>query len=100
MYRRASSHRSGDSYERVCGRAGQVAFVDEDDRVAHYDEVRLVDGVPVARRRLEDGREFDIVKVFWEPHDLAAKLRDLGWTVNVSRVGDSYLYGAGGYAGP
>ena len=71
---------------RTCLRpGGQVAFVDEDDRVAHYDDVRVADGVPVARRRLGDGREFDIVKVFWEPHDLAAQLRDLGWNVSVGR---------------
>ena len=71
---------------RTCLRpGGQVAFVDEDDRVAHYDDVRVADGVPVARRRLGDGWEFDIVKVFWEPHDLAAQLRDLGWNVSVGR---------------
>jgi SAM-dependent methyltransferase len=76
---------------------GRMAFVDEDDRVAHYDDVRVTNGVPVARRRLGDGREFDIVKVFWEPQELAAKLRDLGWDVSVRRLGDSYLYGAGCY---
>jgi demethylmenaquinone methyltransferase/2-methoxy-6-polyprenyl-1,4-benzoquinol methylase len=86
---------------RACLRpGGQVAFVDEDDRVSHYDDVRLADGVPVARRRLADGREFDIVKVFWEPQELAAELRDLGWRVTVGRIGDAYLYGAGTYVGP
>jgi SAM-dependent methyltransferase len=35
---------------RACLRSrGRVAFVDEDDRVAHYDDVRVADGVPVAR---------------------------------------------------
>jgi SAM-dependent methyltransferase len=81
---------------RACLRSrGRVAFVDEDDRVAHYDDVRVADGVPVARRRLGDGREFDVVKVFWEPEDLAAKLGDLGWDISVYRVGGSYLYGVG-----
>jgi trans-aconitate methyltransferase len=83
---------------RGCLRAGgRVAFVDEDDRVAHYDDVYVADGVPIARRRLGDGREFDIVKVFWEPEDLAAELQDLGWNVSVRRVGGSYLYGVGYY---
>jgi len=76
---------------------GRVAFVDEDDRVAHYDDVRVIEGVPVARRRLTDGREFDIVKVFWEPEELVVALRNLGWMISVSRAGDSYLYGAGHY---
>jgi demethylmenaquinone methyltransferase/2-methoxy-6-polyprenyl-1,4-benzoquinol methylase len=57
---------------RSCVRpGGSVALVDEDDRVAHYDDVRSVEGTPVARRRLVDGREFDVVKVFWEPEQLA-----------------------------
>lgn len=42
---------------------GRVAFVDEARRVAHYDDVRVEHGIPLARRRLVDGREFDIVKV-------------------------------------
>jgi demethylmenaquinone methyltransferase/2-methoxy-6-polyprenyl-1,4-benzoquinol methylase len=84
---------------RTCLRPGsEVAFIDEDDRVAHYDDVRVTDGVPVANRTLGDGRGFDIVKVFWEPSELAAKLRDLGWNVIVRRVGDSYLYGVGSCA--
>lgn len=86
---------------RTCLRpGGRVALVDEDDRVAHCDDVRVADGVPVARRKLGDGRAFDIVKVFWEPRELAAQLRDLGWNVDVRRVGDSYLYGVGRYARP
>src|SRR5947208_12965316 len=86
---------------RACLRpSGRVAFVDEDDRVAHYDDVRVIEGVPMARRRLADGREFDIVKVFWEPEELAVALCPLGWTVSVRRVGDSYLYGAGHYDRP
>jgi SAM-dependent methyltransferase len=43
---------------RACLRPnGRVAFVDEDDRVAHYDDVRVAAGVPIARRRLRDGQE-------------------------------------------
>jgi SAM-dependent methyltransferase len=80
----------------TCLRAdGHVAFVDEDDRVAHYDDVRVADGIPLARRTLCDGREFDIVKVFWEPQDLEATLRNLGWDISVKRAGDSYLVGVG-----
>jgi demethylmenaquinone methyltransferase/2-methoxy-6-polyprenyl-1,4-benzoquinol methylase len=79
---------------------GRVGFVDEDNRVANYDEVRLADGVPVARRRLADGREFEIVKIFWEPRELEAALFDLGWSMTLKRVGDAYLYGTGHVARP
>jgi SAM-dependent methyltransferase len=89
------------SLVRACLRPdGRVAFVDEDSRVAHYDEVRIIEGVPTARRTLADGREFDIVKVFWEPAPLEVALRELGWTVSVRQVGDSYLYGVGRYDPP
>jgi hypothetical protein len=43
---------------------------------------------------LVDGREFDVVKVFWDPDDLAARLRELAWDVDVRRV-DAGLYGVG-----
>jgi SAM-dependent methyltransferase len=78
---------------------GRVGFVDEDDRAADRDEVRLVGGIPTARRRLRDGREHDIVKVFWNADQLAARLRDLGWDVAVRAVGTGALYGEGRPAG-
>lgn len=74
---------------------GRVAFVDEDDRAVDIDDVRVLDGVPVARRTLGDGREFDVIKVFWNPDELAARLRALGWNITVRRVGAGTLYGVG-----
>jgi demethylmenaquinone methyltransferase/2-methoxy-6-polyprenyl-1,4-benzoquinol methylase len=79
---------------RACLReGGRAAFVDEDDRAVDHDEVRLVEGVPVARRTLGDGREFDVVKVFWNPDDLAVRLRALDWDVEIRRVGTTALSG-------
>lgn len=81
---------------RSCLRSsGRVCFIDEDDRAAGHDDLREVDGVPVATRRLADGRTFDIVKVFWRPDDLEHRLRALGWDVAVKPAGDSFLYGHG-----
>jgi SAM-dependent methyltransferase len=81
---------------RSCLRpGGRVAFVDEDDRGTMNDDIRLVDDVPVAPRVLRDGREFDIVKVYWDPDDLEVRVRSLGWQVAVHRVGDTFLYGSG-----
>jgi hypothetical protein len=53
------------------------------------------DGVPVARRRLSDGREFDVVKVFWNPEELGGELRSLDWEVTIRRIGEGVFYGVG-----
>lgn len=74
---------------------GRVAFVDEDDRAAVHDDRYSINGVPAARRRLNDGREFEIVKVFWRPADLENRLRSSGWDINVRRVGETFMYGVG-----
>lgn len=52
------------------------------------------DGSGVVRRRLNDGREFDIVKVFYEPRELEARLRERGWYGWVRSTGKYFLYGA------
>ena len=74
---------------------GRVAFVDEDDRGAMNDDIRLVGNVPVARRTLRDGRRFDVVKVYWDPTELQDRISSLGWQVAVRRVGKTFLYGSG-----
>jgi ubiquinone/menaquinone biosynthesis C-methylase UbiE len=45
-------------------------------------------------RRLEDGREFRIVKVFYDPATLERRLADLGWNVSVHTT-EHLLYGFG-----
>lgn len=44
-------------------------------------------------RRLNDGREYEIVKVFHEPHALAARLAALGWQADVRSTGSYFVYG-------
>ncbi len=46
-------------------------------------------------RRLDDGREFQIVKRFFEPHELESRLARLGWRIRVDRTGEFFVYGAG-----
>ena len=96
------SHVPDDRFEefwrlvRRCLRpGGRVGFLDEDDRGAVNDEVSMVDGVPVATRTLADGRTFDIVKVFWHPAALERRLTEMGWTISVRPVDESYLFGTG-----
>ena len=45
-------------------------------------------------RRLDDGREFRIVKIFYEPGELSDRLRGLGWDVRVETT-EHLLYGSG-----
>lgn len=78
---------------------GRVFFVDA-----------LYDGTSTARdhqleganattltRRLNDGREYRIVKVFHEPDDLQRRLSALGWDVSVTPTGRYFYYGAGAF---
>jgi len=45
-------------------------------------------------RRVEDGREFRIVKVFYDPAALERRLADLGWRFS-ARTTEHLLYGVG-----
>ena len=80
---------------RCVGDGGRVAFVDEDERGKHSDDVRIVDGVPLARRSLGDGRELDVVKLFWNADELTDRLRAIGWSFDIRLVGDVFMYGVG-----
>lgn len=46
-------------------------------------------------RRLNDGREFRIVKIFYDPADLEGRLADLGWRFSVRTTENHLLYGFG-----
>lgn len=52
-----------------------------------------IDRSGVVRRRLNDGRECDVVKVFHEPADIEHRLHALGWTGWVRPTGRFFLYG-------
>jgi hypothetical protein len=46
----------------------------------------------VVRRKLNDGREFDIVKVFYDPTQLERRLAQLGWTGWVQSSGKFFFF--------
>ncbi len=50
----------------------------------------------ISLRQLNDGREFTIVKVLWEPEALRERLTAIGWDVSVHRTGPAFIYGHGG----
>jgi len=47
----------------------------------------------IVGRKLNDGREFRIVKVFYEPAALAAKLAPLGFRADLSQTARYFIYG-------
>jgi demethylmenaquinone methyltransferase/2-methoxy-6-polyprenyl-1,4-benzoquinol methylase len=49
-------------------------------------------------RRLNDGREFRIVKIFYDPSGLEARLADMGWRFAVRTTDRHLLYGFGEFS--
>lgn len=47
----------------------------------------------VVQRRLNDGRRFSVVKVFYDPVELEQRLRDLGWTGRIAQTEEFFIYG-------
>jgi SAM-dependent methyltransferase len=45
------------------------------------------------RRRLNDGREYTIVKVLHDPNELTVSLAELGWEADVRQSGEEFYYG-------
>ena len=45
------------------------------------------------RRRLNDGREFEIVKLFYTPENLSARLFEIGWLSDLQATPTHFLYG-------
>jgi 2-polyprenyl-3-methyl-5-hydroxy-6-metoxy-1,4-benzoquinol methylase len=50
----------------------------------------------VVVRKLNDGQEFNIVKIFYKPAELEAKLRKTGWKITAGETPQYFLYGQGG----
>lgn len=48
----------------------------------------------IVMRRLDDGREYRIVKVFWETHALAERLRACGFAADIAATTRYFIYGS------
>jgi SAM-dependent methyltransferase len=77
------------------GDQGRVGFVDEDDRASWMDADRPSEHSEIARRTLSNGRRFEIIKVFWSPHNLKQRLRSMGWDLQITRVAERFMVGLG-----
>lgn len=75
---------------------GRVFFIDSARTEASTAADHRLPGAGEATmiRRLDDGREFQIVKRFYDPDELTAELTDLGWEVQIGRTDEFFIYGA------
>jgi demethylmenaquinone methyltransferase/2-methoxy-6-polyprenyl-1,4-benzoquinol methylase len=76
---------------------GRVFFVDSarSDRSTAADHVLPPKEEETLVRRLNDGREFRIVKRFYAPGRLRHRLSELGWDVDVRATGEFFIFGSG-----
>lgn len=76
---------------------GRVFFVDSrrDPTSTAIDHRLPSPAATLLRRRLNDGREFQVYKIFYEPGELASRLRELGWNFSVKQTDHYFIYGSG-----
>jgi demethylmenaquinone methyltransferase/2-methoxy-6-polyprenyl-1,4-benzoquinol methylase len=77
-------------------RDGRVFFVDSarTERSTAVDHVLSSHDDETMLRKLDDGREFRIVKRFYAPERLTSRLRELGWSADVRATGEFFIYGS------
>jgi demethylmenaquinone methyltransferase/2-methoxy-6-polyprenyl-1,4-benzoquinol methylase len=80
---------------------GRVFFLDSlaSDSSTARDQAWSPEPTILQSRRLNDGREFEIVKIYYRPEALSAQLRALGWHVTVSTTSHYFLHGTARYKG-
>jgi demethylmenaquinone methyltransferase/2-methoxy-6-polyprenyl-1,4-benzoquinol methylase len=76
---------------------GRVFFVDSRHEMTSTALDHYLPGQDATqlRRRLNDGREFRIYKVFYSPQDLQSRLAGLKWNIEVGTTGRYFIHGHG-----
>ena len=78
------------SFVRSCLAPGGRAFLIDNRNDAAHRTRGIADPYVIRRdsdlelRRLHDGREFQVVEIFYEPEELQSLLRDEGWTARLA----------------
>jgi SAM-dependent methyltransferase len=73
---------------------GRACFLDSSHRERAAERVLSDQPTPTVWRRLRDGSEHRVVKVFYQPAELAARLAELGWSASVRETSVRLLVGA------
>ncbi|MEM9893537.1 MAG: class I SAM-dependent methyltransferase [Actinomycetota bacterium] len=73
---------------------GRVFFFDDN----HRPDAELIEGSasPIVERRLLDGTAFRVVKISYQADELEARLRGLGWDIDVRPTPGPFYWGTGG----
>jgi ubiquinone/menaquinone biosynthesis C-methylase UbiE len=76
---------------------GRVFFVDSlrDPNSTATDHQLPGEESIVSLRRLNDGSEYQVFKVFYEPEELVLRLREAGWEFEMKTTESYFLYGSG-----
>ncbi|HUN77833.1 MAG TPA: class I SAM-dependent methyltransferase [Solirubrobacteraceae bacterium] len=79
---------------------GRVFFIDSapSQRASAADHIPAP-GEQTMLRRLADGREFRIVKHWFQPAELQPRIAALGWRVDVAKTSEFFVYGSATPAG-
>lgn len=72
---------------------GRAVFVDDGPPEAQREEILPDEPVPSVLRRLDDGSEHRVVKVFYDPATLTGRLAELGWSAQVRPAEGSFMVG-------
>jgi SAM-dependent methyltransferase len=72
---------------------GRACFLDSSNRERERERVLPNQATPTVWRRLRDGSEHRVVKVFYSPAELAARLAELGWSASIHEAGVGLLVG-------
>lgn len=80
---------------RALGPGGAAYIIDSafDRTSTAKDHVLPGADAGVVARKLNDGREFRIVKIFYEPARLAEKLAAMGWKPAIEQTANYFIYG-------
>lgn len=68
---------------------GHVVVIDVTSAEKRIEEdVRHEQHIALTRRRLKDGRQFDVVKNYWDPNELLQHVKSLGWSGSATVLGE------------
>ncbi|MFF0013482.1 class I SAM-dependent methyltransferase [Streptomyces sp. NPDC005374] len=70
---------------------GKAIFIDDGPTAAAYEEVLANQPAPAALRRLDDGSQYRIVKVFHDAQTLKDDLTTLGWSVHIRTMAAHFI---------
>jgi SAM-dependent methyltransferase len=72
---------------------GWVCLLDSSNREQGYERLLANQPTPAVWRRLGDGSEHRVVKVYYSPAELAARLAELGWSASIRETSIPLLVG-------